>query len=156
MRGPKGNQGAYFISEGPGARSIVEGLMELDSWDYLTFLSFLMLAGGAVGVVVFMLGLPGRIAYTHKHPEADPVNRMGWLRYLVVCAWLLAAIAGTTGCNQKHPDLAETPAPVVEVAQPVERQVIDYQVFTARTEAVQSVDVKARVTGYLTKLGFKD
>src|SRR5262245_6534965 len=74
----------------------------------------------------------------------------------VVCACLLAAIAGTTGCNQKHPDLAETPTPVVEVAQPVQRQVIDYQVFTARTEAVQSVDVKARVTGYLTRIGFKD
>src|SRR5262245_10957696 len=81
-----------------------------------------------------------------KHPR----------RSFAVCTWLLAVTISTNGCNQKHPDLAETPRPWVEVAQPVERQVIDYQVFTPRTEAVQSVDVKARVTGYLTKIGFKD
>jgi RND family efflux transporter MFP subunit len=49
-----------------------------------------------------------------------------------------------------------TPPVVVQVSKPVERKVTDYQVFTARTEAVQTVDVKARVTGYLTKLLFKD
>jgi RND family efflux transporter MFP subunit len=49
-----------------------------------------------------------------------------------------------------------TPPPVVEVARPVERSVSNYQVFTARTQAVQSVDLKARVTGYLTKILFKD
>jgi RND family efflux transporter MFP subunit len=36
------------------------------------------------------------------------------------------------------------------------REVSDYQVFTSRTQAVQSVDVKARVTGYLKKFDFKD
>jgi RND family efflux transporter MFP subunit len=42
------------------------------------------------------------------------------------------------------------------VARPVERLVTAYEVFTARTQAVQSVDVKARVTGYLMKIDFKD
>jgi RND family efflux transporter MFP subunit len=44
----------------------------------------------------------------------------------------------------------------VLVSRPLERNVTDYQVFTARTQAVQSVDVKARVSGFLTKLLFKD
>jgi RND family efflux transporter MFP subunit len=44
----------------------------------------------------------------------------------------------------------------VEVAQPEVRKVSDYQVFTARTKAVETVDVKARVTGYLEKIDFKD
>jgi RND family efflux transporter MFP subunit len=45
----------------------------------------------------------------------------------------------------------------VLVSRPVERKnVTDYQVFTARTQAVQSVDVKARVSGFLTKILCKD
>jgi RND family efflux transporter MFP subunit len=67
---------------------------------------------------------------------------------------LLALMA--VSCDEKHPKPAEMPPPVVEVAQPIERSVSDYQVFTARTQAVQSVDLKARVTGYLTKINFKD
>jgi multidrug efflux system membrane fusion protein len=69
---------------------------------------------------------------------------------------LAAAILALTGCDEKHPQVAETPPPAVEVALPVERTVTDYQVFTARTQAVMSADVKPRVTGYLTKILFKD
>jgi len=70
---------------------------------------------------------------------------------------LLAAVSlAACGCNKKHPELLATPPPVVLVSQPVERTVSDYQVFTARTQAVQSVDIKARVTGFLTKILFKD
>jgi RND family efflux transporter MFP subunit len=69
----------------------------------------------------------------------------------------LAAVALTAiGCNLKHPDPVEAPPESVEVARPEARKVSDYQVFTARTQAVESVDVKARVTGYLQKVEFKD
>jgi RND family efflux transporter MFP subunit len=64
------------------------------------------------------------------------------------------------GCQEKNPSAQATPPPVVQVSTPVLRkgkdQVTDYQIFTARTEAVKSVDVKSRVTGYLTKILFKD
>jgi RND family efflux transporter MFP subunit len=69
---------------------------------------------------------------------------------------LLATATLGASCDDKHPQVAATPPPVVQVAQPVERTVTDYQVFTARTQAVQSVDIKARVTGYLNKFDFKD
>jgi RND family efflux transporter MFP subunit len=70
---------------------------------------------------------------------------------------LLAAVSlAAFGCNKKHPEVVATPPPVVLVSQPVERKVSDYQIFTARTKAVQSVDVKARVTGYLTEIQFQD
>jgi RND family efflux transporter MFP subunit len=75
---------------------------------------------------------------------------------LILAAGFLAA----AGCNPKHPEAAETPPPVVLVSQPIERKgkdaVTDYQVFTARTQAEQSVDVKARVGGFLTKIIVKD
>jgi RND family efflux transporter MFP subunit len=69
-------------------------------------------------------------------------------------AVLVAALGG--GCADKHPAVTETPPPVVLVSHPLERTVTDSQVFTARTQAVQSVDVKARVTGYLDEIKFED
>jgi len=62
----------------------------------------------------------------------------------------------TIGCDEKSPPLVATPVPVVLVAQPIERAVTDYQIFTARTEAVQSTNIRARVTGYLTRIAFQD
>jgi RND family efflux transporter MFP subunit len=69
---------------------------------------------------------------------------------------LAAAFLAAAGCDQKNPQAAETPPPVVLVSRPLERNVTDYQVFTARTQAVQSVDIKARVSGFLTKILLKD
>jgi RND family efflux transporter MFP subunit len=71
-------------------------------------------------------------------------------------AILLPIVMAVVGCDEKRPQAVDTPPPVVLVARPVERTVTNYQVFTARTQAVQSVDLKARVTGYLTKVLFKD
>jgi RND family efflux transporter MFP subunit len=62
----------------------------------------------------------------------------------------------TTGCDEKHPRVAESPPLIVLVALPIERDVTDHEIFTARTQAVESVDIKARVTGYLTNILFKD
>ncbi len=44
----------------------------------------------------------------------------------------------------------------VPVSRPVAREVTDYVDFTARTEAVSSVNVVARVTGYMVRAPFKE
>jgi RND family efflux transporter MFP subunit len=77
-------------------------------------------------------------------------NQVGKLVALASLALLAAS------CTSKNPAPVATPAPVVEVAVPLERIVTDYNVYIARTQAVKSVDVKPRVTGYLTKICFKD
>jgi multidrug efflux system membrane fusion protein len=69
---------------------------------------------------------------------------------------VFAILVLAAGCDEKKPKAAETPPPVVLVSRPLERNVTDYQVFTARTQDVQSVDVKARVSGFLTKILVKD
>lgn len=46
--------------------------------------------------------------------------------------------------------------PAVTVALPIERDVVDHEDFTGRTDAVSRVDVRARVSGYLVKVNFKD
>src|SRR5262245_13594508 len=65
-------------------------------------------------------------------------------------------VLAAAGCNMSHPPVVATPPPIVMVSQPIERTVTDYQIFTARTQAVESVEIKARVTGYLTKILVKD
>jgi RND family efflux transporter MFP subunit len=69
----------------------------------------------------------------------------------------LAALAlPVLGCAERNPAAVATPPPVVEVAVPLPRVVTDYNVYIARTQAVFAVDIKPRVTGYLTKVCFKD
>src|ERR1700722_13664350 len=61
-----------------------------------------------------------------------------------------------TGCA-RPPSEAEPAAPIpVTVSRPVERDVTDYADFTARIAAVDSVEVRAHVWGYLQKVNFKE
>ena len=46
--------------------------------------------------------------------------------------------------------------PALPVSKPVQRQVTDYVDFTGRTDAVEAVDVRPRVTGYLVSMPFKE
>lgn len=71
-------------------------------------------------------------------------------------ALVLSAALLTVGCDRRSPKVTELPPPVVMVATPVERLVHDSREFTARSQAVKSVNVKPRVTGYLTKICFED
>jgi len=55
--------------------------------------------------------------------------------------------------------LAQAPGgapPKVTVAKPVVREVVEYDEFTGRYAAIDSVDVRARVSGYLEKVAFAD
>ena len=65
---------------------------ELDFWDYVTFVS-LGLAGVAFAlIIIFIGGLPGRIAVSRKHPDAQAVTVMGWAGLLAVVPWMQAFI----------------------------------------------------------------
>jgi Protein of unknown function (DUF3302) len=46
----------------------------VDRWDYITFLVLLIIAVGFVVAIIFLLGLPGRIAVARNHPEPEAVN----------------------------------------------------------------------------------
>jgi RND family efflux transporter MFP subunit len=61
---------------------------------------------------------------------------------------------GCMGEGQHSPGEARTTE--VSIAQLPESEITDYEEFTGRTEAVETVQIKARVTGYLDKVLFKD
>ncbi len=67
----------------------------------------------------------------------------------------MLAVGLFVGCGQA-PALAPPSVPKVTVSQPIPREVTDYEDFTGRTDAVSTVDIRARVTGYLIKVNFKD
>src|SRR5262249_49297816 len=54
------------------------------------------------------------------------------------------------------PPATPTGTPVVSVSKPVEREVTDYVDFTGQTQAKDSVDIRARVTGYLVSMPYKE
>jgi RND family efflux transporter MFP subunit len=61
------------------------------------------------------------------------------------------------GCGRNAPpQAAAAAAPAVTVAQPVKRTVTDWDEFTGRFEAVEEVQVRARVGGFVTNVEFKD
>src|SRR5882724_10572494 len=68
---------------------------------------------------------------------------------------LLAMDLIATGCG-KHADKAPPPPPVVSVVQPIAREVIEWDEYIGRLESPESVEVRARVNGYLDKVHFKE
>jgi RND family efflux transporter MFP subunit len=61
-----------------------------------------------------------------------------------------------TGCDKPAQQPAASAPPPVTVAQPTKRTVTDWDEFTGRFEAVQQVQIRARVTGFVTGVEFKD
>lgn len=71
----------------------------------------------------------------------------------VVAALLCAAM--WVGCKRHTAEAeAENRLPLVRVQQPQVKQVTDYAYYTGRTEAVDSVQLRAHVTGYLVPWNF--
>jgi len=70
---------------------------------------------------------------------------------------LLAAFAllWAVGCKRK-PDVAPQQPPTVSVTQPVAREVVEWDEYIGRLESPETVEVRARVSGYLDKVHFKE
>jgi multidrug efflux system membrane fusion protein len=67
----------------------------------------------------------------------------------------LAAALTLAGCSNE-PQVVSLPPPEVSVSQPIERDVTEYFETTGRTTAVESVEVRARVSGYLVRVDFEE
>ena len=68
-------------------------------------------------------------------------------------ALLLAAVLLAAACGRGN-RYAPPPPPEVTVAHPVEREVTLYSEFTGHTVAYESLDIRARVQGYLQSFNF--
>ena len=76
--------------------------------------------------------------------------------------WRFAAVYGVTGalacvsaCT-KSATQATANAPEVSVAQVIEKRVKDWDEFTGRLQAVETVEIRPRVSGYIDKVAFTE
>jgi len=72
----------------------------------------------------------------------------------IVAASVVMAVA-LQSCTQRS-EAQAPPAPAVTVATPLVREVQDWDEFTGRFEATQTIDVRARVGGYISGVHFRD
>jgi RND family efflux transporter MFP subunit len=71
---------------------------------------------------------------------------------LIVASLSVVAVAGCAA--KKKP--APPPPATVYVSRPLQQKVVDWDDFVGRFEAIDSVDIRPRVSGYLQSIGFKD
>ena len=83
-------------------------------------------------------------------------NLMPHIRLAGIASLVLLPLT-LAGCGPSQPpQAAAAAAPPVTVAQPIKRTITDWDEFTGRFEAVEEVQVKARVGGFVTNVEFKD
>jgi membrane fusion protein, multidrug efflux system len=68
----------------------------------------------------------------------------------------LLASAAATGCNHGGADGQKQKPPVIAYELPVTKTITDYEQFPGETEAIISIQVTSRVSGYMDEVKFKD
>jgi len=75
------------------------------------------------------------------------INNLGTIS---VCLLLTLAACGKSAGPQAPPP------PQVSVAQVLEKRVKDWDEFTGRLQAIETVEIRPRVSGYIDKVAFKE
>jgi len=73
---------------------------------------------------------------------------------LASTAAILTAVLSTAGCRPRVPP--PLPPPAVTVARPLQHEVIEWDDYTGHLDAVESVDVRARVGGLVVSTPFRE
>lgn len=75
--------------------------------------------------------------------------------WISLYAVLLMQLLGCTKPSENQAADEQMPAPKVKIAQPLQKEVLEWDEYTGRIEAIETVEVRARVDGYLDKVNFK-
>ncbi|MBR1163646.1 efflux RND transporter periplasmic adaptor subunit [Bradyrhizobium elkanii] len=96
------------------------------------------------------------IDITEDRAPASRLNRSAFRRLLRCGAAVIVmlVVLAIIGCDEAQSQGAAPPP--VTVAQPVKRIVTDWDEFTGRFEAIEEVQVRARVGGFVNSVEFKD
>jgi len=70
-----------------------------------------------------------------------------------LAAWVLLT---TGGCGKSEGGSQSAPAPQVSVAQVLQKRVKDWDEFTGRLQAVETVEIRPRVSGYIDRVAFTE
>ena len=81
-------------------------------------------------------------------------TRVSELKYAIRLLAVLGLLWTFAACDSKPNEYVEPPPPKVTVAQPLQQEVIEYLNFTGNTRAVEEVEIRARVAGFLQSMHF--
>lgn len=99
-------------------------------------------------------------AQSTSDTATDQPAAIGWLqRQLDNLERLFSAVSGTeqSGKATAQNGARKAPsAPVVTASRPITREVVEWDEYTGRIDAMETVEVRARVPGYLQQVHFKD
>jgi RND family efflux transporter MFP subunit len=88
-------------------------------------------------------------------PSSTLISMNAPARPFGLSALTLAVAALLTGCGG-HPAAQQAPpAPAVTVAPVSQKEIVEWHDFTGRTEAVESVEIRPRASGYITEVRFQ-
>jgi multidrug efflux system membrane fusion protein len=74
---------------------------------------------------------------------------------IIVSSSLLLSVV-LSGCQRRSGQIGAPEVPVIPVSKPVSRMITNHVDFTGRTDAKDVVDIRARVTGYLVRMPFRE
>src|SRR6476620_4057629 len=75
------------------------------------------------------------------------------MKNFLLCVGILSVLLTAVGCKKNSaPQQGPLPVNVVSV---IEKEVNEWDEFTGRLEAVESVDIRPRVSGYITEIHFE-
>lgn len=103
------------------------------------------------GGTIVKLGATGRSANGQQDPMPSRLPSL-----LTVLSGLIAGLAAGPLATPARAQAPGGPPPKVTVAKPVVRQIVEQDQYTGRFDAIEYVEVRARVTGYLEKINFVD
>jgi RND family efflux transporter MFP subunit len=87
-------------------------------------------------------------------PQAAGIGKLLLTITAAACLWLAGANAG--GPSPAHAQAAGAGAPPVTVSRPLRKDIVEWDEFTGQFQAVDSVGIRARVSGYLDSVNFRD
>jgi RND family efflux transporter MFP subunit len=97
------------------------------------------------------------MSYDHRSPTEGRARILWRAAHLLGSAPSLAVLLGSfwLGGSAMAQNAAAAPPPVT-VSTPVQRDIIEWDEFTGQFAAVDYVEIRARVSGYLTEIHFTD
>src|SRR6516162_4919940 len=90
--------------------------------------------------------------------EGESMHISAWSRHLTRLSGgaVLLAMGLVAGCENGTTPAQGGKKPKVIVTHPITGKVVDFQDFTGRLKAVKMVEIRARVSGYVTDIPFKE
>jgi RND family efflux transporter MFP subunit len=80
---------------------------------------------------------------------------MKYIARIVTMAGIIGLVTAT-GCKRSDSKSAPPIRPTVSIAQPIPQKVHEWDEFTGRLASPETVEVRARVSGYIDKIHFKE